>query len=133
MAALQAKIDRVFENEDKIPVGARYYFRDPNFPTSKIVLRIKDLQVNIVNTRGDYPSRHLYVIRGIEDVLSTRVQIDELSPLVQKELFDAVEDVLDTYLREYIDPQPKAEPSYAQPFKFQNPVFRATGGLNVKK
>jgi hypothetical protein len=122
MEALQVKVDRVFDNEHLIPDDARYYFRDKRFPTSKIVLRIKDLQVNLINTRGDYPSRNMYLIRGIEEVMSTRVKLEELSPLVQKQVIDAVEDVLDGYIGNYIDPKPK-EPVTSTPFKFQNPVF----------
>lgn len=123
MAELQAKVDRVFDNEHLIPYQSRYYFRDKNLPTSKIVIRIKDLQVNLINTRGDYPSRNMYLMRGIEDVMSTRVRIEELSPLVQKQVFDAVDDVLDQYIAEYIDPKPKEEAQAAAPFKFTNPVF----------
>jgi hypothetical protein len=122
MAQLQVKIDKVFDNEDKIPNEARHFFRDPQHPVSRVALRINDLQVNLINTRGHWPSRSFYIIRGIEDVLCTRVELEELSPLVQKQLVDAVGDVLDGYIQGYIEPKPKEEPP-AQPFKFQNPVF----------
>jgi hypothetical protein len=122
MEALQGKINKVFDNEHLIPAQARHYFRDPQYPVSRIALRIRDLQVNLINTRGQWPSRSFYIIRGIEDVLSTRVQLEELSPLLQKQIVDALEDVLDGYIEGYIEPKPKAE-TPDQPFKFQNPVF----------
>ena len=133
MEALQVKVDKVFDNEDKIPMDARHYFRDRQFPTSKISLKIKDLQVNLINTRGDYPSRNMYVLRGIEDVMSTRVKLEELSPLVQKQVFDAVEDVLNGYIDGYIEPKPKEEVKAATPFKFQNPVFDMFYGHRTKE
>lgn len=131
LAALQEKVDLVFDNEHLIPSDARHFIRDQRLPTSKIALRIKDLQVNLVNTRGDYPSRVLYLIRGIEDVMSTRVQLEELSPLVQKQVLDTVEEVLDSYIQGYVTPKPKeAEPEPA--FKFQNPVFNMYYGHRSK-
>lgn len=123
MAQLQVKVDKVFDNEHKIPADARHFFRDPQLPVSRVMLRVGDLQVNFINTRGHYPSRVMYVIRGLEDVLSTRVQLEELSPLVQKQVLDAIEAVFDGYISDYIELQPKEEAPAAPAFKFQNPVY----------
>lgn len=131
MVQLQVKVDKVFDNEDKIPADARHFFRDEQLPVSRVMMRIGDLQVNFINTRGHYPSRVMYMIRGVEDVLSTRVQLEELSPLLQKQVIDAVEDVFDGYINGYIESKPKDE-TPDQPFKFQNPVFNMYFGHRSK-
>lgn len=130
LAEVQDKVNRVFDNEHLIPGGASYFYQDPQLPTTRIMARVDDYQFNFINTRGQYADRSFYMTKGIEGVMSTKVELSSLSPLVQKQLLSAMHQACDELIAKYIEPKPKV--AVEQPFKFKNPLYDMYHGHRFK-
>jgi hypothetical protein len=122
MAGLQSKVNKIFDHEAAIPNGAKHFYRDPDFPVSRLMVKVDDYQMNFINTKGEYANRAQYLTKGMEGVMSTKVELSELSPLVQTQIIKAVDSVCNDLIDTHIEPKAPVE-SAAQPFKFKNPVY----------